>query len=294
MGYQTESWQMKLLSLIGMDGIAWSLRRLHCPVDANALVLDVGSGGNPYPRANVLLDAYEDTFERYHLKLVKDRPLVFGMAENMPFKDKAFDFVIASHVLEHVSDPAKFLNEMMRVGKSGYIETPDALIERLIPFRFHRLEVTDHQGQLIIYKKPSWRPHSEMVDLFERKMKNRRFIQLMKSHPAPFYTRYYWTEKIDFRVANPEVDAAWVHPPVKEQDYSGRKVTIRRHITNFVRTLFSQNARNRSLDITPLLRCTKCYSETLTRHSEHLECIKCGSRFSLKNGSPMMSEQVSA
>ena len=44
-------------------------------------MLDVGAGGNPYPRANVLLDGYEDTVERYHSALVCDRPFVFGMIE---------------------------------------------------------------------------------------------------------------------------------------------------------------------------------------------------------------------
>ena len=90
-----DSLLMRGVKKLGMERIAWSLRRLHCPVPSSALVLEVGSGGNPYPRANVLLDAYEDTIERYHAPLVKDRPMVFGVVERMPFQDKAFDFVIA-------------------------------------------------------------------------------------------------------------------------------------------------------------------------------------------------------
>ena len=88
----------------------------------------------------------------------------------MPFKDKSFDFVIASHVLEHSSDPEAFLRELMRVGKAGYIETPDALFERINPFRFHRLEVTDINGKIVIFKKSSWRPHPEWVDMYEQKI----------------------------------------------------------------------------------------------------------------------------
>ena len=89
-------------------------------------MLEIGAGGNPYPRANVLLDAYEDTVERREKLLVNDRPLVLGFAENLPFRDKSFDFIIASHVLEHSKDPEAFIKELMRVGKAGYIETPDA------------------------------------------------------------------------------------------------------------------------------------------------------------------------
>lgn len=40
------------------------------------------------------------------------------------FRDKEFDFVYCSHVLEHVRDPAKACAELMRIGKRGFIETP--------------------------------------------------------------------------------------------------------------------------------------------------------------------------
>src|SRR5689334_3586449 len=97
--YPAESMLMRIARSLGMEKDAWSLRRIHTPVDAGALVLEVGSGGNPYPRANVLLDAYEVTRERHWVPLKVDRPLVLGFVENLPFRDKVFDFVIASHVL---------------------------------------------------------------------------------------------------------------------------------------------------------------------------------------------------
>lgn len=281
---------MKIFSFFGFAKLAWSLRRLHCPVNSKSLVLDVGSGGNPYPRANVLLDAYEETFERYHLKLVKDRPLVYGVVENMPFKDKAFDFVIASHILEHVSEPEKFLNELMRVSKAGYIETPDAFIERLIPFRFHRLEVTDDGERLVIYKKSAWRPHTEIVDLFEKKAKNKYFIKLMQKKPDAFYTRYYWNNEIDYQIVNPEVTADWPHPAIETNDYSGKKFTIRGLFTKFIRFCFSQNSRNNSLDIISLLRCTTCHGTEIIKHDTYLKCTKCQDTFILKGGIPVMNE----
>ena len=69
--FKTESMAMRFFRRLGFDGIAWSLRRLHCPVDPEALVLEVGSGGNPYDRANVLLDAYEVTRQRHWVPLKK-------------------------------------------------------------------------------------------------------------------------------------------------------------------------------------------------------------------------------
>ncbi len=103
-----ESAAMRVARRLGFEGVAWALRRLHCPAAKDALVLEVGSGGSPYARANVLLDAYEATRERHWVPLVADRPTVLGFVENLPFRDGAFDFVIASHVLEHSSDPRLF------------------------------------------------------------------------------------------------------------------------------------------------------------------------------------------
>ena len=85
---------MKLAKSMGLENVAWSLRRLHVPVASDALVLEVGAGGNPYARSDVLVDAYEETAERHWEPLVRDRPTVLAFGENLPFADKSFDFVI--------------------------------------------------------------------------------------------------------------------------------------------------------------------------------------------------------
>ena len=63
--------------------------------------------------SNVILNAMESTIERNEQTLIKDRPLVLGLCEELPSKDKSFDFIIASHVLEHTADPERFLNELI-------------------------------------------------------------------------------------------------------------------------------------------------------------------------------------
>jgi len=136
-----------------LNRVRWALRKALLPVSADGLVLDVGSGGCPYPRSDVLLERHGDAWHRCGAALVMDRPIVFGDALHMPFKNKAFDFVIASHVLEHVREPEQFLGELMRVGKAGYIETPNVLFERVIPYPIHCLEMMAVEGKLYIRKK---------------------------------------------------------------------------------------------------------------------------------------------
>ena len=88
-------------------------------------VLDIGSGGYPFPKATHLADLYESETTHRKEELIKDgRPFVECNIQNLPFVNKEFDFIFCSHVLEHVDDPALACEELMRVGKRGYIETP--------------------------------------------------------------------------------------------------------------------------------------------------------------------------
>lgn len=291
--FPSESLPMRVLNRLGMERLAWSLRRLHCPVSSDALVLEVGSGGNPYPRANVLLDAYEDTVERNESKLVKDRPLAIGYVERMPFKSQSFDFIIASHVLEHSPDPVNFLAELMRVGKSGYIETPDGFFERLNPFTYHRLEVTDIDGKLKIFNKPSWRHDSEIVTGYERKMKDAAFLRFLSKHPDPFYTRFYWRNSIPYSIVNPGVDVSW---PLPERSYKKSEspqehlgFKLRRLFGLVIRNVLSQSNRNSGIDLVSLLRCPSCLSEKeLVQQGDGLKCGQCAILYPMNNGVPVM------
>lgn len=54
---------------------------------------------------------------RYLKDMVDNEKILQGFAENIPFGDKKFDVVFSSHVLEHVNDEQKSLQEMKRVLK---------------------------------------------------------------------------------------------------------------------------------------------------------------------------------
>ena len=288
---RTESGAMSLLRSFGAQSTAWALRRFHTPVGPEALVLEVGSGGNPYPRANVLLDAYETSRERHWAPLASDRPTVLGFVENLPFRSQAFDFVIAAHVLEHSPQPAAFIGELERVAKAGYIEVPDALLERLNPYRDHRLEITCRNQTLVIRKKASWRDDPVVVDLYEDRVKPLLTRQLVPRFPFDFHVRYYWENRVSFQVVNPEVDASWPAPVVDAATASGSAgAKVRRFLREALRGVLSQRARNASIDLLPLLRCTVCHGTDLQREAQHLNCTGCGATFPVRNGVPVMNE----
>ncbi len=281
-----ESIPMRISKRLGLTRVAWALRRLHCPVPAEALVLEVGSGGNPYARANVLLDAYEVTGQRHWAPLVSDRPTVLGFVESLPFKDKAFDFVIASHVLEHSSQPERFLAELQRVARAGYIEVPDAFMERINPYRDHRLEVTVRDGGLVIRKKPDWRTDPELVELYEHRAKQPVTTSLIPRHPFDFHVRYYWQSTISFTILNPDMDANWTAPVDSGRPTQSARsffAGLKTGLLEAFRNLLSQARRNRSINVPSLLQCPGCASHAFSSDSSgQLQCENCCSIFEVR------------
>lgn len=279
---------MQLFLRLGMTRIAWSLRRLYCPVPKGALVLEVGSGGSPYFRANVLIDAYASTRERHWAPFVVDRPSVLGFGEKLPFADKAFDFVIASHVLEHSDDPAKFLDELQRVGKAGYIETPDAFMERINPYWDHRSEVTVRNGVLYIRKKSDWNIDPQLVELYEERSKKIIAEKVIPRNPFEFHARFFWKNSISYKIINPEVNSAWAPPRFETTTAisTSFKARLARLILKGIRASFSQNARNKELDLYQLLICPKCGASDFDKGSGNIVCKSCNAKYTVTNSIP--------
>src|SRR5687768_5463216 len=86
-----------------------------------AFVIDVGAGQAAHPNAAVVVDKYPlDSSERSAAERMDfSRPLVVADGHALPFADGSFDYVIASHVLEHATDPVHFAAELARVAPAG-------------------------------------------------------------------------------------------------------------------------------------------------------------------------------
>jgi ubiquinone/menaquinone biosynthesis C-methylase UbiE len=89
-------------------------------------IIDIGCGYRAHPNASVIADVQD--FSNYY----KVRKFVKINGKKLPFKDKEFDFVIASHVIEHVEDFEYFIKELERISSKGYIELPSRLGDNLV------------------------------------------------------------------------------------------------------------------------------------------------------------------
>ncbi len=92
----------------------------------NWKVLDIGCGYTAHERANVICDI-QDLSDFY-----KNKKFIKLEKNTLPFKNKEFDFVIASHVIEHVNNVETFISELERVSNKGYIELPTILNDNLV------------------------------------------------------------------------------------------------------------------------------------------------------------------
>ena len=113
--------KLNLLIRTSIDFVNETLKK-----NKNWKVLDIGCGFRANEYATVLADT-QDLSSYY-----KKKNFIKITEKKLPFKDKEFDFTIASHVIEHVEDFEFFIKELERISSKGYIELPSRLGDNLV------------------------------------------------------------------------------------------------------------------------------------------------------------------
>ncbi len=114
------------------------------------LVLDVGSGGDPFPEATILADRYlQPTHHRSAAFAAHGKPVVICDVDALPFQSAQFAYVVCSHVLEHVDDPIAACRELQRIAEAGFIETPTLMKDALFAWakgmhRWYVVTIANH------------------------------------------------------------------------------------------------------------------------------------------------------
>jgi ubiquinone/menaquinone biosynthesis C-methylase UbiE len=150
-------------------------------------VLDIGCGYTANKNATVIADVQD--LSNFYL----NKTFVKITDKKLPFKDGEFDFVIASHVIEHVEDFSFFIKELERVAKKGYIELPTRLGDNLV---FENK--SDHIWWFIFDDQKNKLVGSKRNQLVEP------FMSVATSKIIDNYFResmvleLYWEEKIDY------------------------------------------------------------------------------------------------
>ena len=168
-------------------------------------VVDLGCGATPSPRANVIVDLFvDDDTQRggASMQSVKNDPrLVIADVCNLPFKDKEFDFSIAGHIAEHVEDPNLFCKEVIRISKTGYIESPSRLQEIIAGHLFHKWIIEVENNKLIFIKKHPFFDTLQDLNNFNRRGANKRWWEnFFWNYSEMLHTCFYWQDGFEWEI----------------------------------------------------------------------------------------------
>ena len=183
----------------------------------NWKVLDVGCGYRAHQNATVISDIKD--FSNFY----KDKNFIQIKDKTLPFKDKEFDFVISSHVIEHVEDFEFFIQELERVSSMGYIELPTRLGDNLVfenkNDHIWWFSFDDVNSQLLASKR------NQLIDPFITVSMAKVFENIFRES---FVIEILWENKIDYKIDE----------TIKEENF--KKISFLRIIKKF----FSKKLRS--------------------------------------------------
>ena len=150
-------------------------------------ILDIGCGYTANQYAKVVADV-QDLSNFY-----KNKNFIKITDKKLPFKDNEFDFVITSHVIEHVEDFQFFIHEIERISTQGYIELPTRLGDNMV---FENLndhiwwfKYDDEFNSLSVSKK------NQILEPFVSVATAKKFEIIFRES---LIMEIYWKDKINF------------------------------------------------------------------------------------------------
>ena len=157
----------------------------------NWRILDIGCGYTANKYSTHVADTQDFS------NLYKDKKFTHIKEKKLPFADKEFNFIIASHVLEHVEDIEYFIKELERVANSGYIEVPTRLEDNLVDVNEKAhiwwINFDDINNSLFITKR------KQIIEPF---LSVSTIQNLRKFFRDSLVTEIFWENKINYLISN--------------------------------------------------------------------------------------------
>jgi len=176
-------------------------------------ILEIGPSIAPHPCATAWLDRRfaSDVEQKEQRCSPESRSLDFEKKITyydggvFPFSDAQFDYILCSHVLEHISkdELPQFVSEMFRVGKSGYVEIPHIGYEITCNVEPHLWFISFNEDGLLFYYKQDFAPTDNEKLLLALLGNWTRFIHFGAPEKNPmFFYGFEWEKQFSFQVVS--------------------------------------------------------------------------------------------
>ncbi len=267
-------------------------------IKSDDLVLEVGSGDFPSVFSDCLVDKHpSDNFQRNKDIHIDKRPFIVADAQKLPFKDKAFDYYIASNILPYVDDPEVFFCEMMRVSPRGVIIAISEIFERIRDIAPHKWYVNIAKGELILKKKES--PDRQFGKLFHILCEeDKYFRKFINKHWFLFNLTYPWETSINYKIIKPYEKAIDLEDAEVVRGLLNDK---RRKIIQAINLMVPSQFKNwilsnriklkrkktRKIDLNAILACPACKGD-LNIYTKMIVCRNCKREYPIKNNIPYL------
>jgi hypothetical protein len=246
------------------------------PIDG--LVLDVGGGQSPHPRADVVVDKYVvDDFERAG-SLNVSKPLVVADGHRLPFADGTFAYAIAMHVVEHATDPIQFTAELARVSAAGFVQVPTLESELTFGWPYHPW-IIDRDGETLVFT-PKDQRRAPLGPFFHESFSQSMLFRLWWSaHRSQWHHSLEWRGTLNVRV-------------------QGASAAEQTAALDVERTVVALGVLRERGALHPLpaavqaaLRCPACHAK-VTRNGDRMSCVDCARTYPVVGATPVLLEEA--
>jgi len=163
-------------------------------------IVELGPGYKPFELSNYVIDI-DDTYSKLYSE--KTFFKININYDKIPIENNFFDYCYSRHTLEDISSPFFAFNELTRVSKRGYIETPSPLIEMMKGvdvgeanyrgYMHHRYIVWSDKDTNTLYFLPKL-PIIENIEIGDEI--NKRMHYTANTKPLLWNNYYIWDENM--------------------------------------------------------------------------------------------------
>jgi hypothetical protein len=287
--------------------------KIQLNIPSDGLVLEIGGGAFPHPLSDVLVDRYIEGKIGYSQRgraplVIGNRTIINADGSKLPFANQFFNYVICSHVIEHIplSDIDLFIKEMSRVALSGYIEAPSILYEAIRDIPEHIWYVVCKSGTIHLCQKTSaskWQPF--LNPLFE----DGDFRSALHKHADLFFTGFEWKNSVQFQIHHNVEELISLYPnnwaqqlvsQNLEQMSRAKKLVQKKElikqlcpplflsVSKKIKDSLEDKAHKRKekhpgIDWKDIVVCPMCYSRlSIDLSANKITCLACQSEYSIR------------